>query len=179
MSQMTLKHCLDIHFREKFIESRLWLWSRANHLNSFLISISVCVCVCVCMCVFSCPCPTIYNPPDCGQPSSSVRGVFQARILEWVAISSSRGSSWPRDRTRVSCIASRLFTTETLEKPLNKQYFSLIVLIRPKFLLLDSHGIAVLSDGFIVGYKQASMSLENHLSFRLFAQLMWEGPEHN
>ena len=54
-----------------------------------------------------------------------------------------------------------------------------MVLIRPKFLLLDSHGIAVLSDGFIVGYKQASMSLENHLSFRLFAQLMWEGPEHN
>ena len=37
-------------------------------------------------------------------PGSSVRGILQARTLEWVAISSSRGSSWPRDRTRASCI---------------------------------------------------------------------------
>ena len=40
---------------------------------------------------------------DCRQPSSSVRGISQARILEWVAISFSRASSWPRDRTHVSC----------------------------------------------------------------------------
>ena len=39
-------------------------------------------------------------------------GILQARILEWVAISFSRGSSRPRDRTWVSCIAGRLFTTE-------------------------------------------------------------------
>ena len=136
----------------------------------------------MCVCALNRPCPTLFNPPDCGQPSSSVRGVFQARLLEWVAISSSRGSSWPRDRTHVSCvscIAGRFFTTETLEKPLNKQYDSLIVLISPKFLLLDSHGMAVLSDGFTARYEQASMSLENHLSFRLSAQLMWESPEHN
>ena len=43
---------------------------------------------------------------DCSPPSSSVHGLFQARILEQVAISSSRGSSWPRDWTRVSCISS-------------------------------------------------------------------------
>ena len=41
---------------------------------------------------------------------SSIRGIFQARILEWVAISSSKGSSWPRDWTQVSRIAGRLFT---------------------------------------------------------------------
>ena len=41
---------------------------------------------------------------DCGPPGSSVHGSLQARILEWVAISSSRGSSWPRGRTCVSCI---------------------------------------------------------------------------
>ena len=41
------------------------------------------------------------------RPGSSVHGIFQARILEWVAISFSRGSSWPRDWTRVSCTAGR------------------------------------------------------------------------
>ena len=42
---------------------------------------------------------------DCIPPGSSVHGIFQARILEWIAISSFRGSSWPRDRTCVSCIS--------------------------------------------------------------------------
>ena len=42
------------------------------------------------------------NPTDCSLPGSSVHGVLQARILEWVAVSSSRGSSWPRDWTQVS-----------------------------------------------------------------------------
>ena len=52
-------------------------------------------------------CLTLYNPVDCSLPGSSVHGIFQARILEWVAISYSRGSFQPRDRTWVSCIASR------------------------------------------------------------------------
>ena len=42
-------------------------------------------------------CPTLYNPVDCSLPGSSVHGIFQARILEWVAISFSRRSSQPRD----------------------------------------------------------------------------------
>ena len=50
------------------------------------------------------------NHMDCRLPGSSVRGIFQARVLEWVAISFSRGSSWPRDQTQVSCIAGRFFT---------------------------------------------------------------------
>ena len=56
---------------------------------------------------------------SCGPPGSSVHGILQERILEWVAISSHRGSSWPRDRTCfscVSCIAGRFFTAEP---PLN------------------------------------------------------------
>ena len=44
---------------------------------------------------------------DCSPPSSSIHGIFQARVLEWVAISFSRVSSRPRDQTRVSCIAGR------------------------------------------------------------------------
>ena len=44
---------------------------------------------------------TLCDPMDCSLPGSSVHGIFQARILEWIAISFSRGSSQPRDRTRV------------------------------------------------------------------------------
>ena len=46
----------------------------------------------------------------CSLPGSSVHGIFQARVLEWVAISFSRGSCWPRVWTRVSCITCRCFT---------------------------------------------------------------------
>ena len=51
------------------------------------------------------------------QPASSVHGILQSRILEWVAISSSRGSSQPRDGTHISCIAGGFFTTEPPGKP--------------------------------------------------------------
>ena len=47
---------------------------------------------------------------DCSLPLSSIHGIFQARVLEWVAISFSRGSSQPRDQTQVSCIVGRRFT---------------------------------------------------------------------
>jgi len=54
-------------------------------------------------------CPTLFNPMDCSPPGSSVHGILQARILEWVAIPFSRGSSQPRDQTQVSLIAGRGF----------------------------------------------------------------------
>ena len=55
-------------------------------------------------------CPTLCNLMDCSLPGSSVHGIFQAKELEWVAISFFRGSSWCRDRTQVSSIAGRCFT---------------------------------------------------------------------
>ena len=55
-------------------------------------------------------CLTLCGIMDCSLPGSSIHGIFQAQILEWVAISFSRGSSRPRDRTQVSHIAGRLFT---------------------------------------------------------------------
>ena len=55
-------------------------------------------------------CPTLCDSMDCSPPSSSVHGILQARILEWVAIPFSRGSSWPRDQTWVSCTTGRFFT---------------------------------------------------------------------
>ena len=53
-------------------------------------------------------CLTLCNFMDCSPPDSSVHGIFQERILEWVAISSSRGSSWPRNWTCVSCIGRQI-----------------------------------------------------------------------
>ena len=52
--------------------------------------------------------PTVCDPGDCSPPGSSVHGISQARILEWLAISSSRGSSWSRDWTHVSCIGQQI-----------------------------------------------------------------------
>ena len=94
------------------------------------------MCVCVCVCVYlifkhlkakynttsanrgkisivvlvAQLCPTLCDPMDCSPPGPSVHEIFQARILEWVAISFSRGSSQPRDQTRVSCTTGRFFT---------------------------------------------------------------------
>ena len=55
-------------------------------------------------------CLTLCDPIGCSLPGSSVHGILQARVLEWVAISFSRGSSWPRDRTQVSHVVGRCFT---------------------------------------------------------------------
>ena len=54
-------------------------------------------------------CPTLCDPMDCSLPGSSLHGILQARVLEWVAISFSRGSSRPRDWTQVSHIPGRCF----------------------------------------------------------------------
>ena len=74
------------------------------------VRVRACVCTCVCthvfVCSFSHSVMTLYtlcNTMDCSLPGSSVRGIFQARILEWVAISYSSGSYQSRDRTHISC----------------------------------------------------------------------------
>ena len=71
-----------------------------------------------CCCLLAQSYLTLCDPMDCGLPGSSVRDISQARILEWVAISFSRGSSWSRDQTHVSCLAGRFFP-EPLGKPMN------------------------------------------------------------
>ena len=84
----------------------------------------LCVRVCVCVCVWRAKslqsCLTLCHPVDYSLPGSSVYGILQARILEWVAMPSSRVSSLPRDRTQVSCgscVAGRFFTAEPPGKP--------------------------------------------------------------
>ena len=58
------------------------------------------------VCVYMCVCSIVsnfFNPMDCSLPGSSAHGILQARLLVWVAISSSRGSFQPRDQTHISC----------------------------------------------------------------------------
>ena len=66
-------------------------------------------------------CPTLCDPVDCSLPGFSIHGIFQARILEWVTISFSRGSSRPRDQTRVSCIGGRHFNLWATREAQNTQ----------------------------------------------------------
>ena len=78
----------------------------------------------VCACLVTQTCLTLCDPMDCSLTGFSVHRISQARILEWVAISSSRESSWPRDQTRisyVSFVAGRFFTNT---EPWGKSFYS-------------------------------------------------------
>ena len=70
------------------------------------------------VCLVAQPCLTLCNSIDCRAPSSSVHGILQARIVEWVAIPYSIGFSQPRDQTQVSCIAGRFFTNWAMREAL-------------------------------------------------------------
>ena len=106
-----LKSCL---FKKQFLLTLNWTLCFTDRMYR------VCVCVCVCACTHAKLlqlCPTLCHAMDCSPPDSSVHGILQARMVEWVAISSFSGSSWPRDRTRGSWIAGSFFTTEPLGSP--------------------------------------------------------------
>ena len=108
-----LKFCLEIETRERNNSTILFI-SVDIKCNRLLL----CVCVCVYVCVLRCfSCPTLCDPIDHSLPGSSVHGILQARILEWVAMPSSSEFSWPRDWTHVSCMAGGFLTTEPLGKP--------------------------------------------------------------
>ena len=82
-----------------------YLTAAAFAADSFSITVLSEVCVLV-----SLLCLTLCDPMDSSPPGSSVHGILQARMLEWVAIPFFRGSSRPRDQPQVSCIAGRFFT---------------------------------------------------------------------
>ena len=66
------------------------------------------VCLILCCCVLAQSCLTLCDPMDCSPPGSSLHGILQARLLQWVAMPFFRGSSRPWDQTRVSCIGRRV-----------------------------------------------------------------------
>ena len=97
----------SVPFSDLLIDSKHLRWTYQAYL-----SVSTCVCaqslqLCLTLCHFM----------DCSLPGSSDYGILQARILEWVAMPSSRGFSWLRDWTHISCIVGGFFTTESLGKP--------------------------------------------------------------
>ena len=99
----------------------------------------------MCMCVLSrYSCVQLCDPMDCSPSGSSVHGILQMRILEWVVMPSSRGSSQPRDWTHVSmspALAGGFFTTsDTWEDKSNKisfLFFSLSVISKELHLLMS------------------------------------------
>ena len=78
-----------------------WILYHLNHQGSPLLKIPS-------VCSVAKSCPTLWDLMVCSPPGSSVHGILQARILEWVAISFSMGSFWPKDWTSVSCIGRRI-----------------------------------------------------------------------
>ena len=72
----------------------------------------------VCVYSFAQSCPTLFDPMDCSPPGYSVHGILQARILRWVAMPFSRGSSQPKYQTRSPALQANFFTAEPLGKPI-------------------------------------------------------------
>ena len=89
-------------------------------------------------------CPILCDPMDYSLPGFSVHGIFQARILEWVAISFSRGSYRPRDQTLVSCITEEFFTIcATTYSSSNNVLIILIQLWSVSYSIPNSHNTEV------------------------------------
>ena len=95
------------------------LLSITRSQNKLASSQGCCVLITLFCCCYSLSCVRLFcDPMDCSPPESFVHGIFQARILEWVVISFSRGSSWPRDQICIFCITGRFFTSEPPGKPI-------------------------------------------------------------
>ena len=108
---------------------------------------------CLCEWLVTQLCPTLWDPIDCNLPGCSVHGILQARILERVAISTSRESSWHRDWTCVSCIASRFFTHWVIREALT--------------IVSVQFSSSVVSDSLATPWtavRQASLSITNSRS---------------
>ena len=123
-------NCTNLHSLQESTRITPNCWTEINNNNKMLAPTNTpCVCCCAQLGL------TLCDPMDCSPPASFVHGISQARIVEWVAISYSRGSSWPRDWTCVSCIScigrQILYHCTTWQAQ-----YTRIVLIRIRFCLL-------------------------------------------
>ena len=116
-----------IQGRVKRMEGRYQRELGSNQHTSVLASASLltrCSCwssLATQLCLVTQPCLTLCDSWDCSPPGCSIHEIFQAGLLEWVAISSSRGSSCPRDRTKPTSPVSPALQTDSLPpKPLGK-----------------------------------------------------------
>ena len=120
-------NCMSFFFKLNFIgvwnprNGRAW-WAavygvaqsrtQLKWFSSSIVDLQCCVNFCGHCCLVAQSCLTHCDPMNCSFPGSSVLGILQARILEWVAMSFSKGSSQSRNWNFVSCLASGFFTTE-------------------------------------------------------------------
>ena len=95
-------------------------------------------------------CPTLWDAMDCSLPGSSVHRILQARILEWVAITFSRGSSQSRDETQVSCIAGRIFTVWATREA--QEYWSGLAILSSNYLrnLMEKEPFCIILGNYYV-----------------------------
>ena len=105
--RIIFKHCPKDNF--EILNSMKKWYSKLLYTSVSLISSStISLCIQMTCAQSSCSvirsCPTFCNPMDCSPPGSSVHGISQARVLEWVALSFFRGSSLLKDQTHISCI---------------------------------------------------------------------------
>ena len=135
-------------FQYKNKAPAIFPWIKIS-LPILCVCVCVCVCVCMCVCVYVCVCvcvcvyaqlcPALCKPTDCSPPGSSVHGILQARILEWVAVSPSRRSSQPRDRTRISY----LLHWQTHSLPLSHLGIPIRIEVLLKCLVYTGHSIHI------------------------------------
>ena len=97
---ITCHHGFHVHIAIQLASYHYW-----DEFHGTSLLMCVCVCVCVCTCARRVMCVHLFVTPGPSSPGSSVQGIFLARILEWVAISFSKGSSRLRDQTHISCIS--------------------------------------------------------------------------
>ena len=102
---------------------------------------------------FAQSCLTLCDPMDCSLPGSSVRGIFQARVLERVAVSFSRRFSQPRDRTQVSHIAGGIFTSWVTREA------------EPKFICWDFSPNSFVDSELGLRYGESPLSFSTKHSF--------------
>ena len=137
---------------------------RFSILNNVYMETFLYLCARACMWLVVSDC----GPTDCSPPGSSVHGILQERGLEWVAIPFARGSSWPRDQTRVSCIAGRFFTIWATVPLYRLTDVAVWVLIQKAWDLWD-----------LIGMQKWMKALSSHLISveKTWGSLVW--PEIN
>ena len=130
--------CFSFHFSQRWKLSlcRCFL----NIINALGMCTSSYISLLFC-CLVAKLCPTLYDSMDCSPPDSSVCGIFQERILEWVAVSFSRGSSWSKDQTHISCICRQIL------------FFSPFIFISSRLIILQycrgfCHTLTWINHGF-------------------------------
>ena len=145
----------------------------SNHLSFLLQILNLVLLPSVhnyCCCLIAKLCLTLCDPTYHSPPGSSVHGISQARILKWVAISYSRGSSWPKDQICVSCIGRWILTSEPPGKPKITLAESVTI-----FSLPNPRNIILLLSYFFPSFSQLNTWLHrppSHLNMISQSQLL-------